>query len=130
MNQVIISGRLTKTPDVRMTESRKKVVSGTVAVQRNKETTDFIDFVAWETLAERLEKYTDKGCRVIITGELQTRTYEKGDKKVKVVELFARNIEIIDFKAQTIENVEIQVPVDTSKIPVIEYDINPDDLPF
>ena len=36
MNQVIISGRLTKTPDIRMTESRKKVVSGTVAVQRNK----------------------------------------------------------------------------------------------
>lgn len=130
MNQVIISGRLTKTPDVRMTESRKKVVSGTVAVQRNKETTDFIDFVAWETLAERLEKYTDKGCRVIITGELQTRTYEKGDKKVKVVELFARNIEIIDFKSQTVENVDIQVPVETSKIPVIEYDINPDDLPF
>ena len=123
MNQVTISGRLTKTPDVRMTESRKKVVSGTVAVQRNKETTDFIDFVAWETLAERLEKYTDKGGRVIITGELQTRAYEKGDKKVKVVELFARNIEIIDFKATEEKPKEVQPPV-------IEYDINPDDLPF
>ena len=127
MNQVIISGRLTKTPDVRMTESRKKVVSGTVAVQRNKETTDFIDFVAWETLAERLEKYTDKGGRVIITGELQTRTYEKGDKKVKVVELFARNIEIIDFKAT-----EEKSKLDGyhSQTPTIEYEITDDMLPF
>ena len=127
MNQVIISGRLTKTPDVRMTESRKKVVSGTVAVQRNKETTDFIDFVAWETLAERLEKYTDKGGRVIITGELQTRTYEKGDKKVKVVELFARNVEIIDFKAT-----EEKPKLDDyrSQTPTIEYEITDDMLPF
>lgn len=125
MNQVIISGRLTKTPDVRMTESRKKVVSGTLAVQRNKETTDFIDFVAWETLAERLEKYTDKGGRVIITGELQTRTYEKGDKKVKVVELFARNIEIIDFKAT-----DEARPKEEMQPPVIEYAISDSDLPF
>ena len=122
MNQVIISGRLTKTPDVRMTESRKKVVSGTVAVARNKDTTDFIDFVAWESLAERLEKYTDKGCRVIITGELQTRTYEKGDKKVKVVELFARNIEIIDFKTEEKTKEETQAPT-------IEY-VSDEDLPF
>lgn len=125
MNQVIISGRLTKTPDVRMTESRKKVVSGTLAVQRNKETTDFIDFVAWETLAERLEKYTDKGGKVIIAGELQTRTYEKGDKKVKVVELFARNIEIIDFKAT-----DEARPKEEMQPPVIEYAISDSDLPF
>lgn len=127
MNQVTISGRLTKQPELRMTESRKKVVTGTLAVARTKEVTDFIDFVAWETLAERLEKYTDKGGRVIITGELQTRTYEKGDKKVKVVELFARNIEIIDFKAT-----EEKPKLDGyhSQTPTIEYEITDDMLPF
>lgn len=127
MNQLIISGRPTKTPELRMTESRKKVVSGTLAVQRNKETTDFIDFVAWETNAERLEKYTDKGGRVILTGELQTRTYEKGDKKIKVTEMFVNKVEIIDFKA-----VEERPKVDGyhSQEPIIEYEISEDDLPF
>lgn len=127
MNQLIISGRLTKTPELRMTESRKKVVSGTLAVQRNKETTDFIDFVAWETNAERLEKYTDKGGRVILTGELQTRTYEKGDKKIKVTEMFVNKVEIIDFKT-----VEERPKLDGchSQEPIIEYEILEDDLPF
>lgn len=130
MNQVIISGRLTKKPDLRMTESRKKVVSGSVAVQRNKETADFIDFVAWENNAERLETYADKGSRVIMSGELQTRTYEKGDKQIKATELFVNRVEIIDFKAQTIEKNEVQVPVDTSNMPTIEYEITDDMLPF
>lgn len=130
MNQVIISGRLTKKPDLRMTETRKKVVSGSVAVQRNKETADFIDFVAWENNAERLETCADKGSRVIMAGELHTRTYEKGDKQIKATELFVNRVEIIDFKAQTVEKVDIQVPVDTSKIPVIEYEIDEDSLPF
>lgn len=121
MNQLIISGRLTKDPELRMTESRKKVVSGTLAVPRNKETTDFIDFVAWETNAERLEKYTCKGCRLILTGEVQTRTYEKADKKIKVTEMFVNKVEIIDFKGKDEKQVEL---------PTIEYEIDEDSLPF
>ena len=127
MNQVTISGRLTKKPDLRMTESRKKVVSGSIASQRNKDVVDFIDFVAWENQAEKLEKYTDKGSRVILSGELQTRTYEKGDKQIKVVELFVNRIEIIDFKAQ-----EEKPKLDGyhSPEPAIEYEIDEDSLPF
>ena len=127
MNQAIISGRLTKKPDLRMTESRKKVVSGSLAVQRNKETADFIDFVAWESNAERLETYADKGSRVIMCGELQTRTYEKGDKQIKATELFVNRVEIIDFKAQ-----EEKPKLDGyhSPEPTIEYEITDDMLPF
>jgi single-strand DNA-binding protein len=124
MNQVIISGRLTKKPDLRMTESRKKVVSGSVAVQRNKETADFIDFVAWESNAERLETSADKGSRVIMAGELRTRTYEKGDKQIKATELFVNRVEIIDFKdKQQKEEQQIEPPT-------INYEITDSDLPF
>lgn len=127
MNQLIISGRLTKKPELRMTESRKKVVSGTLAVVRNKETTDFIDFVAWENNAEKLDTYADKGLRVILTGELQTRTYEKVDKKIKVTEMFVNKVEVIDFKT-----VEEKPKLDGyhSQEPTIEYEITDSDLPF
>ena len=125
MNQLIISGRLTKEPELRMTESKKKVVSGTLAVARNKDTTDFIDFVAWENNAEKLEKYTGKGGRVILTGELQTRAYEKGDKKIKVTEMFVNKVEIIDFKT-----VEEKPANYHSQEPTIEYNISDDNLPF
>lgn len=136
MNQVIISGRLTKKPDLRTTESRKKVVSGSVAVQRNKDTADFIDFVAWESDAERLETYADKGSRVIMAGELQTRTYEKGDKQIKATELFVKKVEIIDFKPQMIPNNNVKVEVNDVEIRVngeepsiIQY-VSDEDLPF
>lgn len=126
MNQLIISGRLTKKPELRMTESRKKVVSGTLAVPRNKDTTDFIDFVAWETNAEKLDTYTDKGARVILSGELQTRTYEKADKKIKVTEMFVNRVEIIDFK----EKEQPKQTLDGYHSPTIEYEISEDSLPF
>lgn len=136
MNQVIISGRLTKQPELRMTESRKKVVTGTIAVTRTKEITDFIDFVAWEVNAERLEKYADKGCRVIVNGELQTRFYEKGEIKHKITELSVRNIDIIDFKPQIIPTNNVKAEVNNVEIRVngvepsiIQY-VSDEDLPF
>lgn len=79
-------GRLTKDPDVRCTQSGKLVASFTLAVDRkrgknqqqndNQPTADFISCVAWDKLAETMQRYCGKGKELVVGGPLRTRSYE------------------------------------------------------
>ncbi len=85
MNKIEISGRLTRDPELRHTQSGKAVCNINVAVKRpfTKDETDFIDVVLWEQRAEFVSKYFSKGSFIIITGSLQSRDYEdkEGNKR-------------------------------------------------
>ena len=61
INRVILIGRLTKAPELKSTPNGKSVVNFTLAVQRDKETSDFINCIAWSKTAEILAQYTSKG---------------------------------------------------------------------
>lgn len=128
MNGVFISGRLTADPELRTTNSNKSVVAFSVAVHRpfTKDTTDFIDCVAWESNAEFLSKYFRKGSRIEITGTLQTRTYEKDGAKRKVTEVFCNNIEFGESKKNS-EDTTNALQHETTTESSCE---NGDDLPF
>jgi single-strand DNA-binding protein len=54
MNTVNLIGRLTKDPELKYTNNGKGNTRFTLAVQRNKEETDFINCVAWEKLQKIL----------------------------------------------------------------------------
>lgn len=77
-NHVILTGRLTHTPELRQTPSGVFVCKFSVAVQRkyNKNKTeqeaDFIEIEAWRGTAEFVSKYFDKGDMIDITGRLKT----------------------------------------------------------
>ena len=71
MNLVCIDGRLTKDNEIKMTTNNKKIISFSIANQRDKEHSDFINCVAFENNAEFLNKYFKKGDGVNITGELR-----------------------------------------------------------
>ena len=80
LNSIIISGRLTKTPELRSTQSGTAVTSFTVAVDRDytgsgDKQTDFIDCVAWRQTADFLSRYFSKGQLVTIQGSLQSQKY-------------------------------------------------------
>ena len=81
MNKIEISGRLTRDPELRRTQSGKAVCNINVAVKRpfTKDDTDFIDVVLWEQRAEFVAKYFSKGSFIIIVGSLQSRDYEDKD---------------------------------------------------
>jgi len=81
MNIVIISGRLTRDPELRETVNGKATCSFSVAVQKSKDAADFINCVAWETTAENITKHFRKGNPILITGRLETRSYEKDGQK-------------------------------------------------
>lgn len=101
LNTVSISGRLTKDPEMKTTTTGKNVVSISVAVNGYKEgDTSFIDVTAWEKTAELISKYFSKGSRILLSGQLQQRSWEKDGKRQSKIEINARDIVFIDPKKQ------------------------------
>ena len=85
MNKVILTGNLVNECELRTTQSGKNVISNTIAVRRDFKNpngeyeTDFINFVAWDTLAQYLIKYSHKGDRIELVGRWNTRQYTNKD---------------------------------------------------
>ena len=97
INTVVLTGRLTKDIELRRTTSGKTCTSFTLAVNRNKQETDFINCVAWNNWAELLEKYTRKGSQIGVEGRIQTRNYDdKNGKKIYVTEVLANKITFLE----------------------------------
>lgn len=96
MNSVQLMGRLTREPDVRM--GQKKVARFTIAVKRDKETSDFINCVAFDKTAEFAERYLRKGKRAIVEGRIQTGSYEKDGRKVYTTDVIANKVTAIDYE--------------------------------
>ena len=86
MNSSAFLGRLTATPELKSTPSGVSVCAFSLAVRRPhvKDTTDFINFVAWRGTAEFICRYFTKGQPMAVTGYLISRNYEdkNGIKRV------------------------------------------------
>jgi single-strand DNA-binding protein len=102
MNKCIMTGNLTKDPEVRSTGSGISVCTFRIAVQRRfagqdgQKVSDFFDVVAWRSLADNCGKYLSKGSKVAVVGELQTRSYDAKDgSKRYVTEIVADEVEFL-----------------------------------
>lgn len=90
-NKVQLIGNLGKTPEIKNTDSGKKLAKFSVATNEvytnNKgekvKETQWHNLVAWGKLAEIAEKYLDKGSEVVIEGKIITKDYldKDGNKK-------------------------------------------------
>ena len=95
LNQVILVGRLVRTPELHLTESGRKRSSITLAVSRGYKNqdgeyeTDFLDCILWTGVAESTSEYCKSGDIIGVKGRLQTRLLDNEDgtkhKKVEVV---------------------------------------------
>ncbi len=85
MNKVILIGRLTREPEIRYSsgENSTGIARYTLAVDRKynreEQSADFINCVAFGKAAEFTEKYLHKGTKIAITGHLQTGSYTNKD---------------------------------------------------
>jgi len=100
INRVVIAGRLAQDLELKKTASGKSVCSFTIAVNRDKNTADFINCVAWNKTAESLTQYMKKGDMICVDGKLQTRSYDGVNGKVHVVEVVADFIEYLRQKGK------------------------------
>ena len=93
-SKAIITGNLTRDPELRSTGSGNSVCSFSVAVNRtyrssdgeNKEDVSYIDCSAWGRLGEMIAQYAKKGSGVLVSGRLNQRSWEDktGNKRSSV----------------------------------------------
>jgi single-strand DNA-binding protein len=80
VNKVLLTGRLTRDPEMRALASGKHVTQFSVATTEyagnGKERPEFHNVVTWDRLAEVCGRYLGKGQQVAIEGRIQTRTWD------------------------------------------------------
>ncbi|MDE7041056.1 MAG: single-stranded DNA-binding protein [Limosilactobacillus sp.] len=103
LNRAILTGRLTRDPELRYTTSGTAVVQATIAVdrqfknQQGEREADFINLVIWRKVAENFANFTHKGSLVGIDGRIQTRTYEnKQGQRVYVTEINVDSFSLLE----------------------------------
>ena len=111
MNRVLLTGRLTRDPELRTTAGGKAVAQFSVASHEfvaGKEKPEFHNVVAWDRLAETCGRYLGKGQQVALEGRLQTRTWDDDQgKRHWKTEIVASSVEMLsgrkrkDYRAET-----------------------------
>ena len=112
MNKVLLTGRLTRDPEMRATASGKHVTQFSVATNEyagnGKERAEYHTIVTWDRLAETCGRYLGKGQQVALEGRLQTRNWDddRGARHWKT-EVVAARVEMLsgrrkkDYAAET-----------------------------
>ena len=114
MNKVFIIGNLSKDVELMQTNSGVAVAKFSVAVKRTVgDEADFLNVVAWRTLAESCNKYLKKGSKVAVIGNIQTRSYEnKNGQKQYITEIVAEQVE---FLSKSEPKQEEMTPIDETQ---------------
>jgi single-strand DNA-binding protein len=111
VNKVLLTGRLTRDPEMRSLASGKNVTTFTVAsnefIGGGREKAEYHPVVTWDRLAEIAGTYLGKGQQVAIEGRLQTRSWDddRGQRHWKT-EIVANHVEMLsgrkkkDYEAQ------------------------------
>lgn len=102
INEIILVGRLTKDPEIKMTPNNFKSARFTLAssddYKKNGDTvkrTNFINCEAYGATAEILEKYAGKGKQVAIVGKMYVREGQKDGQKTWYSGITVQTIQLL-----------------------------------
>lgn len=100
MNVIILTGRLTRDPELKFGQSGKAYSRFTLAVDRpmQKGEADFINCVAFGKTAELIGEYLRKGRKAGVTGRLQMGKYEVNGEKRTSYDVVVDTIEFLESK--------------------------------
>ena len=110
MNKVILMGRLVRDPEVRYSqgETSTAIARYTLAVDRrfkregDQQTADFIGCVAFGRAGEFAEKYFRKGTKVLVTGRIQTGSYERDGQRIYTTDVVVEEQEFAESKVKSL----------------------------
>lgn len=124
MNRFECIGRLTKDPELTITNAEISVAKFSIAVDRKfkKEDgthdSDFFNCVAWRGIGKTINKYCKKGDKIFIAGELQNRSYDASDgTKRYVTEVIVNDCEFLETKSNNEEQKTELTPVEDDNLP-------------
>ena len=137
MNKIILMGRLTRDPEIRVSTGERQTTIGSfsIAVDRRfkregQPEADFFNCITFGKQAEFVEKYLHKGTKVVVSGSLQNNNYTNKDgQQVYSVQIMVDEIEFAESKSS--QNAQTQASPQT---PSQDFMNIPDgvveDLPF
>lgn len=141
MNNVILTGRIAKDLELRYTQNGKAYCRLTLAVDRgmSKEkkqeaeakgqpTADFINCVAWNKLAETINRYSGKGRKILVEGSIQSGSYtaEDGSKRY-TTDILVNRAEILEFANNNTTSEDAQP---FGQFDEISFETTDEDIPF
>lgn len=109
MNQIILVGRLVRTPELKESENGKKFSIITMAVPRSFKNvngeydTDFIDCITFDGVATTTADYCKKGDVVGVKGRIQSRVIDNSYK----LEIVAEKVTFLNHDKKTDDEEEI-----------------------
>lgn len=140
INRVVLTGRPTRDPELKKTNSGTSVCSFTLAVDRNfkskngEREADFINCIAWKKTAEVMSKYVKRGSVIGVDGRIQTRNYENRDgQRVYVTEVVVENFSFLGGSDKDVQRNQNSQSFNQNNDPFAsnkQADISDDDLPF
>ena len=103
INVVVISGNLTRDPELRHTNGGTAILSLGVAVNDRMKDRDgswvdrpnFVDVTVFGARAEALSRYLSKGTKVALSGKLRYSSWERDGQKRSKLEVIAEEIEFL-----------------------------------
>lgn len=138
MNLVILTGRLTRDPELKFGQSGKAYSRFSLAVDRpfQKGEADFINCVAFGKTAELIGEYLRKGRKVGVQGRMQMNRYEVNGEKRTSYDVLVDTVEFLESKAGSSEdsysgyNEEYSKPAEPVKSAPVGNDFDDDEFPF
>ncbi len=106
LNQIILVGRLTRNVTINKSEKGVGVATIGLAIPRSFKNsegnydTDFIDCVAFDSVAANTAEYCGKGDIVGVKGRIQSRKVEKDGKNETIMEIIAEKVTFLSNKSR------------------------------
>jgi single-strand DNA-binding protein len=139
INRVIISGNLTRDPELRATASGMPVLGLGVAVndrRKNQSTGEwgdfpnFIDCTMFGSRAENISHYLSKGAKVAIEGKLRWSQWERDGQKRSKIEVIVDEIEFLSVRDGSAASGQRRQPEPQEIPPAPEVTVYDEDIPF
>lgn len=140
-SKAIITGNITRDPELRAVSSGTQVCSFSVAVNRSfkgadgsdKESVSFINCTAWGKAAEIIAQYGKRGTGILVSGRLEQRSYEAKDgSKRSTTEIVVEDFNFLGGRdgGADYSTDEAQAEADIVPDDVPDEEIDLSDVPF
>lgn len=137
LNKVILMGRLTKDPEIKSSMQGKSISTFTLAVDRGyvkpgeERQADFINIVTFNSTADFVARYFEKGQLVAVCGRLQTRNWEDNEgKRHYATEVVAEEAHFAESKRDAANPQRTENSFTSAPPAGFTVDVDDDDLPF
>lgn len=131
INRVVITGNMTREPELRRAASGMAILNLGVAVNDRRKNPqsgewenvpNYIDCVIFGTRAESLSRFLHKGSKVAIEGKLRYSSWEKDGNRRSKIEVMVDDLELLTPKQQQ--------PQQAAQPVEVQPTYYSDDLPF